>query len=305
MYVRISSNERSTAKGVLYSLRAAPSGCTCASVRPGIAVRPFKSMTCVFGPRSRARTSALAPTATMRPSLTATASTIENERSTVRILPLCRIRSASAAIRDAAENTTAATCARMRTAMTDPHVLTENVARISWRHTPMHLRVMHHDDIPAGLRLCRLADWNQIAADWRFFLASSPRGCRVAVDDMGDVVGTVATIAYGSAFSWIGMVLVDPEHRRAGIGTRLLHEALALLGDETTARLDATPAGRHVYVPLGFCDEYELQRMVRLKPDLPQWLEATADHRSRDAGDQVDSLRPLYDVEFAEIAARE
>ena len=127
----------------------------------------------------------------------------------------------------------------------------------------MQLRVMTHDDIPAGLRLCRLADWNQVAADWRFFLASSAHGCRVAVDHNGDVIGTVATIAYGNAFSWIGMVLVDPGHRRAGIGTRLLHEALALLGDETVARLDATPAGRAVYLPLGFHDEYELQRMVR------------------------------------------
>jgi GNAT superfamily N-acetyltransferase len=122
---------------------------------------------------------------------------------------------------------------------------------------------MNHDDIPAGLRLCRLADWNQVAADWRFFLASSPDGCRVAVDQTGGVIGTVATIAYGTAFSWIGMVLVDPEHRRRGIGTRLLHEALTLVGDETAARLDATPAGRAVYVPLGFHDEYELQRLVR------------------------------------------
>ena len=169
---------------------------------------------------------------------------------------------------------------------------------------PMHLRVMSHDDIAAALRLCRLADWNQIAADWRFFLASSPGGCRVALDHMGDVIGTVATIAYGSAFSWIGMVLVDPEHRRTGVGTRLLHEALELLGDETTARLDATPAGHHVYTPLGFCDEYGLQRMVRLKPDdLSHSFEATADHRSLGSGGQVDSLRPLSDADFAAIAA--
>ena len=122
---------------------------------------------------------------------------------------------------------------------------------------------MRHDDIPAGLRLCRLANWNQVAADWQFFLDSSPYGCRVAEDDAGGVIGTVTTIAYGGAFAWIGMVLVDPQHRRRGVGTRLLKEALDVIGDAMTARLDATPAGRAVYTPLGFCDEYELQRMER------------------------------------------
>jgi len=159
---------------------------------------------------------------------------------------------------------------------------------------------MTDDDIPAGLRLCRLADWNQVAADWRFFLASSPGGCRVAVDHAGDIIGTVATIAYGSAFSWIGMVLVDPQHRRRGVGTRLLHEALASLGDETIARLDATPSGSPVYRPLGFCDEYELYRMVRVKPDTTD-VAIRSGHVRLD----VDSARPMSDAKFAEIVAHD
>jgi GNAT superfamily N-acetyltransferase len=131
---------------------------------------------------------------------------------------------------------------------------------------------MRRDDLPAALRLCRQANWNQVAADWEFFLASGHGRCRVAIDDAGHIVGSVATMGYGDAFSWIAMVLVDPQHRRAGIGTRLLKEALDMLGDGTTARLDATPAGREVYAPLGFSEEYGLQRMVRpvtvrLQPD--------------------------------------
>ena len=131
---------------------------------------------------------------------------------------------------------------------------------------------MRPDDIPAGLRLCREANWNQVAADWEFFLASSPDGCRVAIDDADKVVGSVATIRYGDDFSWIAMVLVDPLHRGKGIGRQLLKEALEVIGEATTARLDATPAGRAVYVPLGFREEYGLQRMerpatVRLKAD--------------------------------------
>lgn len=159
---------------------------------------------------------------------------------------------------------------------------------------------MRADDIPAGLRLCRLANWNQVEADWRFFLTSSPHGCRVALDDAGSVIGTVATIAYGDEFSWIGMVLVDPQHRRGGIGTRLLHEALALVGKTTTARLDATPAGRNVYVPLGFQEEYGLQRMVR-QPAIRLKADTTGDRVNHGSVHlQVDLARPMSDADFAD-----
>jgi hypothetical protein len=59
------------------------------------------------------------------------------------------------------------------------------------------------------------------------------------------------------------MVLVHPLYRRQGIGTRLLTEALSLLPDTVTAKLDATPAGREVYLKLKFTDEYNLTRMHR------------------------------------------
>ena len=125
-----------------------------------------------------------------------------------------------------------------------------------------HVRAMRGEDIPAGLRLCRAASWNQLAADWELFLSANPDGCLVATNESGGVVGSAATISYGNAFSWIAMVLVDPAYRGSGIGTRLLKASLVIVGD-ATARLDATPAGFRVYVPLGFREEYGLQRMVR------------------------------------------
>ena len=58
------------------------------------------------------------------------------------------------------------------------------------------------------------------------------------------------------------MVLVDPSAAAPGLAfTQLLKESLAIVGD-TTARLDATPAGQKAYVPLGFREEYGLQRMT-------------------------------------------
>lgn len=116
-------------------------------------------------------------------------------------------------------------------------------------------------DIPAGLALCRAAGWNQTYDDWALFLKLSPGGCRVAVDDEGQVRGTVATVRYEDHFSWIGMVLVDPAMQRRGIGIQLLRESLYILSEEETIKLDATPDGRKIYVQLDFMDEYRISRM--------------------------------------------
>jgi creatinine amidohydrolase len=125
---------------------------------------------------------------------------------------------------------------------------------------PLEVRTMVPADIPAGLRLCRASGWNQIAEDWRLYLAQNPAGCSVIVRN-GQVLGTVVTIDYQGLSSWIGMVLVDPAFRRYGIGTRLLGLAIDHLQGCETLKLDATPAGREVYLPLGFVDEYPIMRM--------------------------------------------
>jgi len=64
----------------------------------------------------------------------------------------------------------------------------------------------------------------------------------------------------------VSMVLVHPEVRHRGIGSLLLGEALRLLEDMETVRLDATPAGKMVYDKFGFADEYGLTPMRALNP---------------------------------------
>jgi GNAT superfamily N-acetyltransferase len=122
------------------------------------------------------------------------------------------------------------------------------------------LRAMKPADIDAALSLCRSAKWNQLARDWEIFLQLSPDGCSVAVKQ-NKVVGTVTTVRYQNSFSWIGMVLVDPASQRQGIGMQLLKKALEVLRHEETVKLDATPAGREVYLKLNFVDEYRLSRL--------------------------------------------
>jgi GNAT superfamily N-acetyltransferase len=127
----------------------------------------------------------------------------------------------------------------------------------------MHLRVMTKQDVPAGLRLKDLAGWNQTAGDWNRFLEASPGGCFV-VDENGSVCGTATTICYEDRFAWIGMVLVDPEYRKQGIGTQLLKKTIEYLDHQKipTMKLDATPQGRPLYEKLGFVAEYEIERWV-------------------------------------------
>jgi ribosomal protein S18 acetylase RimI-like enzyme len=124
-----------------------------------------------------------------------------------------------------------------------------------------NLDTMQFSDISAGLALCRKSGWNQLSRDWEYFLKYSPNDCLVARSN-DEVVGTVACLRFQRAFSWISMVLVDPAIRGRGIGTFLLEQALRLLEQEETIKLDATPEGRKVYVKFDFRDEYPLTRMI-------------------------------------------
>jgi GNAT superfamily N-acetyltransferase len=123
------------------------------------------------------------------------------------------------------------------------------------------IREMAHEDIGAGLRLCRASGWNQTEKDWLFFLTTEVHGALVA-EENGRVIGTTATLPYGP-FTWISMVLVDPAARGRGVGTALLECALGLVGNDAVPRLDATPSGETIYRALGFVSELQLARWSR------------------------------------------
>jgi GNAT superfamily N-acetyltransferase len=129
---------------------------------------------------------------------------------------------------------------------------------------------MTRADISAGMRLKDLAGWNQTQEDWERFLEADPEGCFVAEWD-GQTAGTVATIIYQRRFAWIGMVLVDPELRKKGVGTALLLKALEHLEANRIpcVKLDATPQGKPIYERLGFRTEYEIERHVLTREATP------------------------------------
>lgn len=151
------------------------------------------------------------------------------------------------------------------------------------------LRAMTVDDIPGGLRLCRLSGWNQLDADWRFFLRFNSKRCRVA-ERCGEVVGTVGGIQYADRFSWLSMLLVHPRERGHGLGTRLLQEGMTALRNVTCCRLDATPAGRQIYRAQSFKEEYSMSRMAGVI-DPSRWESSSA------------CSRPMRKSDLGEIAS--
>jgi hypothetical protein len=116
-------------------------------------------------------------------------------------------------------------------------------------------------------RLSAEAGWNQTAADWRHMIGYGEAWGQFAPD--GTLVASALLLPYDARIAWIAMVLTTAAWRRRGLATANLRRALercAALG--VTAGLDATPAGREVYRPLGFADVFTLRRWSARTPAL-------------------------------------
>jgi len=125
---------------------------------------------------------------------------------------------------------------------------------------------LSEDDLDALLALSGSAHWNQNEADWHTMLRLGRGwGIRATGADGGDrLAASTVVLPYGSDFAWVSMVLVLPDCRRRGFARRLLRHALdGLAAQGRAAVLDATPAGRAVYVPEGFADSWGFARWRR------------------------------------------
>ena len=125
----------------------------------------------------------------------------------------------------------------------------------------INVRLMQASDVPWASELSCQVGWNQLPGDWRLLLELEPEGVFLTEDD-GRRCGTASIVTYGLELGWIGMVLVKPEFRRRGIGTMLVERCLTALRSRgvRSAWLDATDAGRQVYLKMGFRDERPITR---------------------------------------------
>ncbi len=141
------------------------------------------------------------------------------------------------------------------------------------REPGLDFRDMTEADLEDGLRLSSASGWNQTIEDWRLLLSLGSGLFRVAVED-GRVVASGGAVRYGDALAWICMILVEPEERGHGLGTRIFDEVLERTrtlvhsGQVHAVGLDATPAGRGIYHARGFGDGPGIVRM-KVEPGEP------------------------------------
>jgi predicted N-acetyltransferase YhbS len=166
----------------------------------------------------------------------------------------------------------------------------------------IRFRTMTAADVAGGMALKYALGWNQTEADWHRFLALEPDGSFVA-DSGGRIVGTVTTIVFDGRIGWIGMMLVDPEYRRQGIGESLMRMALKRLKDRqvATVGLDATPMGQPLYERLGFVATARLHRWS-LERDVTE-IDSRSESETARADVRPSDLRAICDQDRAVFGA--
>jgi GNAT superfamily N-acetyltransferase len=119
-------------------------------------------------------------------------------------------------------------------------------------------------DVPAAFQLAFAAGWNQTEDDWRRLLLLEPDGC-FGIEEGGRLVATATLLCHGREVAWLGMVLTHPDYRRRGFARRLVEETLALANARgiPSVKLDASDAGRPLYLDIGFRDEQPIERWRR------------------------------------------
>lgn len=109
------------------------------------------------------------------------------------------------------------------------------------------------DDIPAIAALRQVVGWG--VHDWalRAVTELAHATCIVAVDQRRRTVGTGSGISYGR-LGVVGNMVVDPAHRRRGLGAAILEAVMAFLAARGCERLElsATALGRPLYRRFGF-----------------------------------------------------
>jgi GNAT superfamily N-acetyltransferase len=124
----------------------------------------------------------------------------------------------------------------------------------------LSVRPLIEADLEAATALSAEAGWNQVSADWRLFLQF---GSPLCLTRNGKPLATAATLPYAPRFAWISMVLVSAPERHRGLARWLLRRCSDdLIGRGLVPALDATPAGRAVYLRLGFRDAWTMHRLV-------------------------------------------
>ena len=127
------------------------------------------------------------------------------------------------------------------------------------------IQPLRTEDIDEAMLLSQEANWSQAPQDWRLMIAAGDAvGLR---NEEGRLIATALSLPQSGDTAWLSMILVTADYQRQNIASRLMaHLIEKVQAAGQTPGLDATPAGKSVYVPLGFKPVYEISRWQASEP---------------------------------------
>jgi ribosomal protein S18 acetylase RimI-like enzyme len=112
------------------------------------------------------------------------------------------------------------------------------------------IRTMTAPEVALAIDWAAAEGWNPGKHDAPCFRAADPDGFLIGLLD-DKPVATISVVRYGSAFGFLGLYIVKPEHRGRGYGRTLWNAGIAFLGHRTIG-LDGVVAQQANYRKSGF-----------------------------------------------------
>lgn len=109
---------------------------------------------------------------------------------------------------------------------------------------------LHEEHVPGLLRLCRQADWPDYGEQELTLLVRQGRFFGYQ-NISGDIISCIGLFLFGGLSS-IGLVIVDKDYKRLGLGRRMVRACLSRTDENTAIRLCATTEGLPLYEKAGF-----------------------------------------------------
>lgn len=97
---------------------------------------------------------------------------------------------------------------------------------------------LHEEHIPSLLRLCRQAGWPDYGEQELALLVQQGRFFGYQ-NVSGDIISCIGLFLFGRLAS-IGLVIVDKEYQRLGLGRRMVNACITQTDENTAIRLCAT-----------------------------------------------------------------
>ncbi len=124
---------------------------------------------------------------------------------------------------------------------------------------------LRDDRMPGSEALIALYDavgWSAYTAAPETLVAALAGSLRVVTAWHGEhLVGLARIVGDGATIAYLQDVLVHPEHRRSGLGSRLVAAAFAPFGDvrQHVLLTDDEPGQRAFYESLGFAEAHDVR----------------------------------------------